>query len=127
MAFTEAWLAGPQSTQFYTRKYASTTPKAALVFIHGFAEHVGRYQYPHTKFSERGITVFTFDLRGFGKTAQDVENKSKTSFYGKTCWTDQMLDIRWAIEHVQKDVPGLPVFLMGHSMVSKTPLDNNVL
>ncbi|KAJ7807880.1 hypothetical protein B0H14DRAFT_3763816 [Mycena olivaceomarginata] len=68
------------------------------------------------QFAARGISVFTFDQRGFGKTALDAENKSPSSAYGKTTGEHQMDDIHWAIEHAKKEFPGLPVFLRGHSM-----------
>ncbi|KAF8340964.1 Alpha/Beta hydrolase protein [Amanita rubescens] len=117
MTFTESWLEGPQRTQFYTRLYKpQTKPVAALVFIHGFAEHIGRYTPFHTELMERGILIFTFDQRGFGKTAMDKKNKSPSSSYGKTSWDDQLADIVWAIEHVTKEQPSLSVFLAGHSM-----------
>ncbi|KAJ7270087.1 lysophospholipase [Mycena haematopus] len=117
-AYTEAWLVGPQSTKFYTRTYLAppSESKAVLVFIHGFAEHVGRYTEAHPQFAARGINVFTFDLRGFGNTALDAKNKSKSSAYGKTSGEHQMEDVQWAIGHVKNEFPGLPVFLSGHSM-----------
>ena len=116
--FEESWLAGPAGTKFYTRTYKADQPKALLVFVHGFAEHVGRYNHVHVKYPEKGITLFTYDARGFGKTALDVANKSKGSSYGKTSWKEQFGDIEWAIEHARKEVPDVPTFLMGHSMVS---------
>ncbi|KAJ6491752.1 lysophospholipase [Mycena vitilis] len=117
-AYTEAWLVGPQATKFYTRTYLAppSESRAVLVFIHGFAEHVGRYTWAHPQFAQRGINVFTFDQRGFGKTALDTENKSKSSSYGKTSGEDQMDDIKWALKHAVESFPGLPLFLMGHSM-----------
>jgi len=118
--YSEAWLAGPNSTKFYTRTYEPTPnpARAAIVFIHGFAEHIGRYTHFHPLLAARGVAVFAFDQRGFGLTAQDKKgNKSKDSTYGKTCWQDQMRDIEWAINHTQKLFEGVPVFLMGHSMV----------
>ena len=124
LPYSEAWLAGPKSTQFYTRTYTPAPPvstKAAIVFVHGFAEHVGRYSHFHPLLSARGIAVFAYDQRGFGLTAQDTNgNKSKSSAYGKTCWKDQMIDIEWALEHTRKSFEGKPVFLMGHSMVNST-------
>ncbi|PFH52178.1 hypothetical protein AMATHDRAFT_140634 [Amanita thiersii Skay4041] len=117
--YSEAWLQGPQSTQFYTRTYTpqSGTAKAAIVFTHGFADHVARYSKFHTKLAENGLQIFAFDQRGFGRTAMDTEgHKSPHSAYGKTCWNDQMTDIVWAIDHVRKSIPSVPVFLMGHSM-----------
>ena len=126
LPYSEAWLAGPSSTQFYTRTYTPVPPvstKAAIVFVHGFAEHVGRYTHFHPLLSARGIAVFAYDQRGFGLTAQDTKgNKSKSSAYGKTCWKDQMADIEWAVEHTRKSFEDKPVFLMGHSMVNFTAL-----
>ncbi|KAJ7876087.1 lysophospholipase [Mycena olivaceomarginata] len=104
-AYTETWLVGPQSTNFYTRTYFATEPKAVLVFIHGFAEHVGRYTEAHPQFAARGISVFTFDQRGFGKTALDAENKSPSSAYGKTSGEHQMDDIHWGDRAREEGVP----------------------
>ncbi len=43
--FTEEWLPGPEDTQFYTRTYAAVSPPCAVVlFVHGFAEYVARYE-----------------------------------------------------------------------------------
>lgn len=117
--FTEAWLTSHSNTKLYTRTYTAAEPKAVLVFLHGFCEHIGRYEHAHPKWAERGITVFTYDGRGFGRTALDKENKSKDSAYGRTSWKDQFLDIEWAIKHVREEFEGLPVFLMGHSMVCR--------
>ncbi|KAJ8520199.1 hypothetical protein ONZ45_g2970 [Pleurotus djamor] len=114
--YIDAWLAGPNATQFYTRTYPAASPKAAVVFLHGFAEHIGRYTHVHPLLAQNGISVFTFDLRGFGRTAQDSEKKSRDSAYGKTNWPDNFADIEWAIGHAKKEFPGVPIFLMGHSM-----------
>ena len=116
--FEESWPTGPAGTKFYARTYKAGQPKALLVFVHGFAEHVGRYDHVHVKYPQKDITVFTYDARGFGKTALDAANKSKSSSYGKTSWKEQFGDIEWAIGHARKEVPGVPTFLMGHSMVS---------
>ncbi|PPQ64553.1 hypothetical protein CVT24_008455 [Panaeolus cyanescens] len=119
-SFTEEWLEGPSSTKFYTRTYtpaSSTELKAVVVFVHGFAEHVGRYQHFHPLFASNGIAVFAFDQRGFGLTAQDTTGKKdKNSAYGKTTWKEQQADIAWALEHASAKFPGKPLFLMGHSM-----------
>ncbi|KAJ7066699.1 Alpha/Beta hydrolase protein, partial [Mycena amicta] len=94
----------------------ANTSKAVVVFIHGFADHCGRHTQAHPVFARHRINVFAFDERGFGKTALDAENKSKSSVYGKTNGPDQMEDIKWALKHAEKEFPGLPLFLMGHSM-----------
>ncbi|KAF5384513.1 hypothetical protein D9757_006477 [Collybiopsis confluens] len=115
---SENWLLGPQETQFYTRTYRpSASPvRALIVFLHGFQEHIGRYAHVHPLIAERGIAVFTFDQRGFGRTALDKDKRSKKSSWGKTGWSDQMQDLDWAVQTAQKEFTGVPVFLMGHSM-----------
>ncbi|KAI6145529.1 alpha beta-hydrolase [Pisolithus tinctorius] len=117
-AYTEAWLSGPQQTRFYTRTYKpdGTQTKAAVVFAHGFMEHVARYEHVFPAWSARGIAVFAFDQRGFGRTALDSDNKSKGSAYAKTSWKEQLEDIEWAVKHVQNEFGAVPVFLYGHSM-----------
>ena len=120
--YTESWLSGPHSTSFYTRLYtpasssSPSSPKGVLVFIHGFIEHVGRYEHAHNAWAARGFAVFAFDQRGFGRTALDAK-RSKGSSYGKTSGPERMGDVQWAVRHAKETFPDAPVFLMGHSMV----------
>lgn len=116
----EEWLSGPEGFQFYTRTYSvspPTSPKAIILFVHGFAEHIGRYEHIHINYPKQGFTLFAYDQRGFGKTALDSEKKSKGSKYGKTSWKWQLGDIEWWIKYLVEKYAGVPVFLMGHSMV----------
>ncbi|KIJ05724.1 hypothetical protein PAXINDRAFT_103657, partial [Paxillus involutus ATCC 200175] len=116
-AFTESWLVGPQETRIFTRTYCpSSPPKAAVVFVHGFVEHIARYEHVFPTWASRGITVFAYDQRGFGRTALDSKNRSKDSAYAKTSWKEQLEDIEWAIHHAKQEFSGVPVFLYGHSM-----------
>ncbi|GBE89889.1 lysophospholipase [Sparassis crispa] len=115
-AFSEAWLVGPSSTNFYTRTYVGEAPNSVLIYLHGAGEHIGRYDETHALFAQRGVAVFTFDQRGFGLTAQDEEHRSANSSYGKANWREQMEDIEWAVKHVRSEFPNLPIFLMGFSL-----------
>ena len=120
-AYTEAWLSGPQQTRFYTRTYKSeqVQPNAAVVFVHGFVEHIARYEHVFPTWSARKIGVFAFDQRGFGRTALDEKNKSRNSAYAKTSWKEQLEDIEWAVNHAKQEFGGVPIFLYGHSMVGQ--------
>ncbi|KAI0046863.1 alpha beta-hydrolase [Auriscalpium vulgare] len=114
--FTELWLPGGDGHRFYTRTYAASTPKAALLFVHGFAEHVERYDDFLSQWPQRGITVFAFDLRGFGRTALDAAHRSPDSAYGKTNWRLQLADVDWWAQHLLKENANVPIFLMGNSL-----------
>ncbi|GJE91344.1 alpha/beta hydrolase [Phanerochaete sordida] len=113
--FVEEWLPGYDGTQFYTRTYAATFPKAVVLFMHGFAEHVGRYEHAHVQYPARHITLFAFDVRGYGRTALDTEHKSRDMAYSKTSWDAQLRDIEFFGHHLAQTYPGTPLYLMGHS------------
>lgn len=115
--FVEAWLPGFDGHQFYTRTYPATFPKAVVLFVHGFAEHIGRYEQAHVQYPPRSVTVFAFDLRGYGRTALDGAHKSKDAAYGKTNWGWQLQDIEFFAKRLAQEFPGIPLFLMGHSAV----------
>lgn len=117
--FIDAWLTGPGDVRFYTRTYTpSDTPVAVLVFAHGAAEHCGRYTHFHGSLStDHAIAVFAYDQRGFGRTALDAQNRTPGAMYGKTTWTNQLEDLEWAIKTAQNAFDGVPIFLMGCSMV----------
>ncbi|KAK7040551.1 hydrolase-4 domain-containing protein [Favolaschia claudopus] len=134
LPYTETWLPGPHSTQFYTRVYKpsvdftsksvsnthasdeSNSPTAILVFLHGAAEHCGRYTDMHEALAKEGNVVWAFDLRGFGRTALGCSDKGRSE-YGNTDKERQMDDVEWAIGCVRKEYgEEVPVFLMGMSM-----------
>ncbi|KAF7316057.1 Hydrolase-4 domain-containing protein [Mycena indigotica] len=78
--FTESWRLGPADTNFYVRVYEASDARAILVFVHGAAEHCGRYTDMHTALArDHGILVFAYDLRGYGRTAKDGTHKSPAS------------------------------------------------
>ncbi|KAI0035617.1 Alpha/Beta hydrolase protein [Vararia minispora EC-137] len=124
--YKEEFLPGPPSNPaitLYTRTYSPVAPesvKAALVFVHGFIEHIGRFTNTHNRWANNGFGVFAFDGRGFGRTALEPDGRPRKGrgdgMYGRASDTEQMRDVSWAIECAREKWPGVPVFLMGHSM-----------
>ncbi|KAJ3019074.1 hypothetical protein NUW54_g178 [Trametes sanguinea] len=112
---SEAWLSGPAGHRFYTRTYAADKVKAVVLFVHGFADHISRYEDAHTQFAQRGIAVFAYDLRGFGRTALDIENRSPDESYGKTSRQLEINDLQFWINYVAGKFPTKPIFLLGYS------------
>ncbi|GAA5980555.1 hypothetical protein JCM5350_004344 [Sporobolomyces pararoseus] len=107
---------GPDGTKFYTKTWlpSPTTPTIAVVlFIHGFVEHIRRYDHVFPLYAEKGIAVFAYDQRGFGQTAFYTPKHTQ----GQTSWPKQFSDIDFFSSQVRAQFPlPLPLFLMGHSM-----------
>ncbi|KAK5995852.1 Monoacylglycerol hydrolase [Cladobotryum mycophilum] len=97
-------------TSFYTKTW---TPegliKAKLIFVHGFSEHINRYNDFFPKLTEHGIQVLSWDQRGWGRT---VTKPAERGLTGPTA-----LVLSDVAAFVQDKLPSdVPVFLMGHSM-----------
>lgn len=109
------WIIGPDQCSFFTKRWRpslSTTPKVKVIFVHGFMEHISRYDHVFRKHAQAGIEVFGFDQRGFGQTA------SLTKTQGQSSWREGLEDLDFFIQHETHpdQVDQQKVFLMGHSM-----------
>ncbi|KAI0327031.1 lysophospholipase [Cubamyces sp. BRFM 1775] len=124
LTYEESWVpGGGDLLRFYTRTYPARTPLAALIFVHGFTEHVSRYEWAHSLLASRGILVFAYDQRGFGRTALDTLHKSEGAGLGRTSWLALLADIGFWITYVKMKHPTVPIFAMGHSMGGALLLD----
>ncbi|MBT8080130.1 MAG: lysophospholipase [Gammaproteobacteria bacterium] len=116
MRHTESAFAGSAGTRLYWQRWKPEQgSNAALVIVHGFGEHSGRYHEVATRLIDDGIAVYAFDLRGHGKSP------------GKRGHIDGINDYRGDIDEflhlVATMEPALPIFLWGHSMGSLIALD----
>ncbi|KAH8916799.1 alpha/beta-hydrolase [Atractiella rhizophila] len=87
--FTKRWL--PEGT-------GEGEGKVGLVFVHGFVEHIERYDHVFPIYAQKGIEVFAFDQRGSGQTAANTNFIDRELKLSKEKGVDKKL------------------FLMGHSM-----------
>jgi alpha-beta hydrolase superfamily lysophospholipase len=76
------------------------------------AEHIGRYRHFADFLSSKGIGVYGFDLRGHGLTA---ERGGAAAAWG---WDAAVQDVGLWVDFIREENPGLPVFLLGHSLGS---------
>ncbi len=109
---TEGWLTTADG-QLYTKTWtpAAITTKARLVFLHGFSDHCNCYTYLFTSLAQRGIKVYSYDQRGWGRSVHDRKQRGLT---GPT--TRVMSDITAFIKDLPSEDSDIPLFLMGHSM-----------
>jgi alpha-beta hydrolase superfamily lysophospholipase len=82
--------------------------RAVVVIIHGYAEHSGRYDHVGRALAARGYAAEAFDLRGHGRSAGD---RAVVRSFGQF-----LADLRRFRARVAARHPGLPLFLLGHSM-----------
>ena len=83
-------------------------PRAGIVLAHGYAEHLGRYEHVAAHFTAQGIAVFALDHWGHGRS--DGVPGFVPRFSAFTDGMEQLLG------EVEPAYPGLPLFLIGHSM-----------
>lgn len=84
------------------------SPKAIILINHGFAEHLGRYDYVAKALNESGYTVYRYDLRGHGQTKSPKGHIESYEDFIEDC--DEM------IEMIKNENNNLPIFILGHSM-----------
>ncbi|KAI1326897.1 alpha/beta hydrolase [Xylariaceae sp. FL0255] len=83
--------------------------KAKVIMIHGFNDHIDRYFDFFPYLAERGIAVYGFDQRGWGKSVKTSSERGKT---GPT--TRVLADMA---AFIRQQLPSeVPVFVLGHSM-----------
>jgi len=82
--------------------------KAAILVVHGLAEHSGRYSNLAHYLVTRGYAVYALDHRGHGKSE------------GLRCYierfSDYLEDLKIFSDFVHSQHRGVKVFLLGHSM-----------
>ncbi len=83
-------------------------PRCVVAIVHGYAEHSGRYEYVGAWFAERGIAVEALDLRGHGQS--EGPRALVDSF------NEFLTDVSGFLRRAKERHPGVPVFLLGHSM-----------
>ena len=83
-------------------------PKAVVLLVHGYAEHLGRYEYFAAKLNAQGIAVYALDHWGHGKS-----DGTKGFVPAFSAFTD---GVELLLKEVESRHAGLPLFLIGHPM-----------
>ena len=91
-------------------------PKAVIQFVHGMAEHIGRYTELFTYLAEAGYAVYAEDHAGHGAS---INGKGKKGFFAEEHgWDILIADIDALHKIAKAEHPGLKQILYGHSMGS---------
>ncbi len=95
-------------TKLYLNREISEGNKAVAVVVHGLCEHQGRYDYFAEQFHKAGIGTYRFDHRGHGRS------EGERTYYSD--YNELLDDTNVVVDLAMSENPGLPVFLIGHSM-----------
>lgn len=116
MRHKEGEFAASCGTRLFWQSWTPTDqPLCVLILIHGFGEHSGRYPYLVERLCAAGFAVFSFDLRGHGKS--DGRRGHINSM------ADYRDDVAAFMKLVKSEFPDPPKFIFGHSMGSLVVLD----
>lgn len=104
---------GARGSLLSWRFWISTSHRATLVLIHGLGEHAGRYESLAGLLAERGISVFSFDLRGHGRSqGRRGDLLAFQDFLGDLHRMESVLSRVCSQERISPE----PRFLFGHSL-----------
>jgi alpha-beta hydrolase superfamily lysophospholipase len=109
MKHTQSYFqAGDGVNLFVTEWLPDGPPAANILLVHGLGEHCGRYQHVAEFITTAGVGLFSFDLRGHGKT-EGVRGHAPS--YNRI-----MDDIEAYLVRIRERFPSTPLFLYGHSL-----------
>ena len=91
-------------------------PSSVVQLVHGMAEHIDRYDGFASYLAENGYAVIGNDILGHGKSVTRDEDLGFFAQKGEQLAFIE--DIRLVAEEAGKRFPGLPHFILGHSMGS---------
>ncbi|MFP7300487.1 alpha/beta fold hydrolase [Neobacillus niacini] len=100
---------------FYQMIEPLTAPKAAVLIVHGHGDHGGGLYNISESLVQEGYIVYTFDLRGHGRSS------GKRGFINS--WDEYRGDLHEFRKLVSKKQPRLPLYMIGHSMGGLIVLD----
>ena len=88
--------------------------RAAVQIVHGMAEHAARYSEFADFLTKNGAVVYANDHRGHGKTAGSLDH---VGFFAEKDGWDLVVNDKFELtQKIKEENPGLPVYLLGHSM-----------
>ncbi|WP_425448499.1 alpha/beta hydrolase [Dethiothermospora halolimnae] len=104
----EGKLKAKDGTEIYYVKDVPNDRKAVVVIVHGFAEHLGRYDYVKNKLNEFGYGVYRFDNRSHGKSGGERGHIED--------YNNFIEDANLVVDMAKKENTDVPIFMLGHSM-----------
>ena len=100
----------------YGFKTSCDNPKSVILFVHGMAEHIGRYKDIANYLSTNGFICYGFDLIGHGKSV--FENERVGIVKADDFFEAEIECIKHIYDFIKKEHQDLEINLFAHSMGS---------
>ena len=101
--------------ELYYQSWQKDTARAVLVIVHGHGGHSGIFSRIIAEVSDRNYAVYSFDLRGHGRSP------GQRGYINS--WKEYRADLSAFLNLVTTQQPDLPLFLLGQSMGGIIALD----
>lgn len=99
--------------EIYSAMYIGEEQRALVHIVHGMREYSGRYEDFARFLTEHGYVVVMEDHQGHGHSA-----RISGHFGDKDGWKYILQDLKKLTDEAHRRYPGLPIFMLGHSMGS---------
>ena len=106
------------STQLHARLWTDpdSAPRAVVQLVHGVSEHIGRYDRFARVLAQHGFAVAGHDHLGHG--ASLPRGGTPIYFRAQNGWETATDDVYALHTLLRRKYPGIPCFILGHSMGS---------
>lgn len=109
LAADEGFLTARDGLKLYRKSVLPTAaPKAHVAVVHGYGEHLGRYQEAMERLARAGYAAHAFDHRGHGRSEGHRAHVDDFALY--------LMDLDVLVEHVRQKAGAQPLFVLGHSL-----------
>ncbi len=99
---------GERGVRIWYQSWQPEAPKAVLAIAHGLGEHSGRYWNVVDYLTPRGYAVYALDHRGHGRSGGARGHVERFADFSR--------DVGRLVALAASEWPGLPLFLLGHSL-----------
>ena len=105
----ESTFEGVGGLKIFTRSWQpERETRGVVVIVPGLNSHSGQYLWVGEQFAARDLAVYALDLRGRGRSEGERYYVEKLEDYSE--------DVATLVRIAKSENPGLPVFVLGHSV-----------
>lgn len=105
--FDEGFFTGKDGLRLYWMSERPEQPRAHVLVVHGYGDHIGRYRTAFDALTAQGFAVHGFDYRGHGRA------DGRRGFCN--AWPDYLDDLAGFHERVRREAGDRKLFVLAHS------------